>query len=43
MSDWPGKDGKLASHSNFKLSSSERPLDIASGYILHNRHFWLLR
>ena len=32
MSDWLGFDGKITSHKNLKLSSSERPLDVDRGY-----------
>ena len=32
MSYWPGKDGKMASHSNLKLGLSERSLDLVSGF-----------
>ena len=33
MSDWPGNDRKMTSHSNFKLRFSERPLDEVRGFL----------
>ena len=33
MSDWPGNDGKVTPHSNFKLSPSERPSATVRGFL----------
>ena len=33
MSDWPGNDRKITSHSNFKLRFSGKPLDIVRGFL----------
>ena len=33
MSDWPGNDKKITSHSNFRLRFPERPLDIVRGLL----------
>ena len=32
ISDWPGNNGKMTSHSNFQLRFSERPLDVAGDF-----------
>ena len=32
MSDWPWNDGKMTSHSNFKLRFSEKILDMVRGF-----------
>ena len=32
MSDWPGNNRKITSHSNFKLRYSETPLDVVRGF-----------
>ena len=34
MSDWPGNDGKMMSHSNFKLTFSKIPLDLVRGFLV---------
>ena len=31
MSDWPGNDGKMTSHSKMKLSASKRSLGVDIG------------
>ena len=33
MSDWLGNDGKIASHSHFKLKLPERSLDLVRGFL----------
>ena len=35
MSDWPGNDRKMTSHSNFKLRFSESYLDLVRGFSLN--------
>ena len=32
MPNWPGKNGKMTSHSNFKLRFSKKPLDLVGGF-----------
>ena len=32
MSNWPGSDGKMTSHYNFKLRLSKRSLDLVRGF-----------
>ena len=32
MPDWQGNDGKMTSHSNFKIRFSERSLDLVRGF-----------
>ena len=32
-SHWPGDDGKIMAHSNFKLRFSERSLDIVKSFL----------
>ena len=32
MSDWPGNDGKMTSHSNFKLKFSKRSWVLIRGF-----------
>ena len=34
MSDWPGKNGKMTSHNNFKLRSCKRLLDLVRGFLV---------
>ena len=33
MSNWPGSDGKMTSHYNFKLRLSKRSLDLGRGFL----------
>ena len=35
MSDWPDNDGKMTSHSNFKLTFFKRSLDLLRGVFKH--------
>ena len=34
ISDWPGSDGGVTSHSNSRLSASKRPWGADGGYLL---------
>ena len=33
MSEWPGNEGNITSHNNFKLRFGERCLDLVRGFL----------
>ena len=40
MSHWPGNDGKMTSHSNFKVTFSKRPLHLVRGCLFQFSLIW---
>ena len=40
MSDWPGSNGKMTSHSNLKLRLSEASLDVVRGFLFQFGVIW---